>query len=106
MNDELTRLRTTPQPIGSNDAPIPFSACKGPYPTKCVLYNWTRPSEVREELERAGVIARINGRWLFNPMKWREHCTNQFRNREPHIRQRPNHGAVKHDVGRALLGRK
>ena len=50
------------------------------YPTKGVLYNWTRPSALRDELMGAGVIARINGRWLFNPTKWREHCANQFRN--------------------------
>ena len=67
-----------------SDNPVTFSEWAehgDAYPTLGVLYNWTRPSEIREELEQAGVIARINGRWLFNPPKWREHCTNQFRSR-------------------------
>ncbi len=50
-----------------------------PYPTIGVLYNWTRPSELRNELMNAGVIARINNRWLFNPSMWREYCANQLR---------------------------
>ena len=67
------------------DLPIPFSEWQPgeeKYPTRDILYSWTRPSKIREELERAGVIARVNGRWLFNPPKWREHCANQFRNRK------------------------
>ena len=64
-----------------SDNPVTFSewAKHGdPYPTLGVLYNWTRPSSIRNELESAGVIAQINGRWLFNPPKWREFCANQF----------------------------
>ena len=71
-----------------SDNPIPFSewakrveAHLEEYPTKHVLYGWTRPSSIRDELVGAGVIARINGRWLFNPPKWREHCASQFRSR-------------------------
>ena len=67
-----------------SDNPVTFSewAEHGDhYPTLGVLYNWTRPSELRDELISAGVIAQFNGRWFFNPPKWREHCTNQFRNR-------------------------
>ena len=64
------------------DNPMPFSewAENGdPYPTIGVLYNWTRPSDLRNELMDAGVIARINGRWLFNPRIWRDFCANQYR---------------------------
>lgn len=67
-----------------SDHPMPFPEWKkhgDPYPTIGVLYNWTRPGDVRDELERAGVIARVNGRWLFNPPQWREYCASQFRNR-------------------------
>ena len=46
----------------------------GGYPSKGVLYNWTRPSKTRDELMRAGVITRVNGRWLFNPPRWRAYC--------------------------------
>ena len=65
-----------------SDNPVTFRQWEeqGEYPTKGVLYNWTRPSGLRDELMSAGVIARVNGRWLFNPPKWREHCANQFRN--------------------------
>ena len=66
------------------DHPMPFPEWEkhgDPYPTIGVLYNWTRPGDLRDELEQAGVIGRVNGRWLFNPPKWREHCANQFRNR-------------------------
>jgi len=69
-----------------SDNPVTFSWWKengDSYPTLGVLYNWTRPSELRDELMTAGVIARINGRWLFNPPKWREHCINQFGNLHP-----------------------
>ena len=63
--------------------PIPFkiwAKCEE-YPTLPVLYHWTRPSSIRDELLEAGVIARINGRWLFNPPKWREYCVDQVRRR-------------------------
>ena len=65
-----------------NDLPIPFAQWKltgESYPTTDILYSWTRPSSIREELLRAGVIGRVNNRWFFNPPKWREHCANQFR---------------------------
>jgi len=64
-----------------SDNPVTFQKWKeqGEYPTLGVLYNWTRPSNLRDELMNAGVIARINGRWLFNPSMWREHCANQIR---------------------------
>ena len=67
-----------------SDNPVTFSEWEqhgDPYPTLGVLYNWTRPSDLRDELMSAGVLARVNGRWLFNPPKWREHCANQFRKR-------------------------
>jgi hypothetical protein len=51
-----------------------WAANGGSYPSKGVLYNWTRPSSTRDAMVRAGVIVRVNGRWLFNPTKWREHC--------------------------------
>ena len=64
-----------------SDNPIPISEWGkdgDTYPTTGVLYNWTRPGALRDELMAAGVLARINGRWLFNPPKWREHCANQY----------------------------
>lgn len=67
-----------------SDNPIPFSQWKDTgesYPTTDILYSWTRPGDLRDELEQAGVIGRVNGRWLFNLPKWRDHCANQFRNR-------------------------
>ena len=65
------------------DNPVPFKtwAEHAEYPTLGILYNWTRPSSVRDELLAAGVIARINGRWLFNPPRWREYCVDQVRRR-------------------------
>lgn len=56
--------------------PMPFSewAKRGEYPSRGVLYNWTRPSEIRDEMERAGVIRRVAGRWIFNPDRWRAYC--------------------------------
>ncbi len=47
------------------------------YPTRPVLYSWTRPSEKRDDMIAAGVILRVNGRWLFNPSKWIELCSRQ-----------------------------
>ena len=44
------------------------------YPTLDTLYNWTRPGERRDRMIAAGVIRRINGRWLFNPVRWRQYC--------------------------------
>ena len=66
-----------------SDNPVTFQewAYRGEYPHKGVLYNWTRPSEIRDEMMEAGVIVRINGRWLFNPPKWREYCVNKYRGR-------------------------
>jgi hypothetical protein len=66
-----------------SDNPMPFQEWNkcGEYPNLGVLYNWTRPGSLRDELMAAGVLARINGRWLFNPPKWREYCANQFRHR-------------------------
>jgi hypothetical protein len=51
------------------------------YPYTGVLYNWTRPGPLRDEMIKAKVIAKVNNRWLFSPAMWREHCANQFRNR-------------------------
>jgi hypothetical protein len=57
-----------------SDDPVLFSDWRGQYPTKGVLYNWTRPGETRKQMERAGVIKRVNNRWIFNPARWREYC--------------------------------
>ena len=46
----------------------------GEQPTLNVLYNWTRPGPIHDELVSAGIIARVANRWIFNPGKWREHC--------------------------------
>lgn len=66
-----------------SDNPVTFQewGARGEYPHKGVLYNWTRPSQLRDEMMEAGVLARINGRWLFNPPKWREYCVNKHRSR-------------------------
>ena len=63
-----------------SDNPIPFPEWdkRKEYPYQGVLYNWTRPGPLRDEMTKAGVIAKVNNRWLFNPPKWREHCANQF----------------------------
>lgn len=47
------------------------------YPTVGVLYNWTRPGETRDQMVKAGVIVRVNNRWLFNPSQWRAYCARQ-----------------------------
>ena len=67
----------------ADNNPIPFNEWekRGEYPHRGVLYNWTRPGQVRDEMMGAGVIARVNGRWLFNPHRWREYCVTQFRTR-------------------------
>ena len=64
-----------------SDNPVTFQeqGKSGEYPNKGVLYNWTRPSQIRNELMKAGVIAKVNGRWLFNPPKWRDYCSDSFR---------------------------
>ena len=65
-----------------SDNPIPFSEWEkqgNTYPTKNVLYSWTRPGSVRDELIEAGVITKINDRWLINPSIWRSHCANKLR---------------------------
>lgn len=46
----------------------------GRYPGKWTLYNWTRNQDKLDPMLRAGVIVRVNNRWLFNEKKWQEFC--------------------------------
>lgn len=58
------------------DLPVPFDVWsdRGEYPSRNVLYSWTRPGHRCEELKAAKVIMRVHGRWLFNPARWREYA--------------------------------
>lgn len=62
------------------DNPLTFqewAAGGNSYPSLGTLYNWTRPGEIRNTMLRAGVIVRVNNRWLFSPAKWRDYCSSQ-----------------------------
>ena len=63
-----------------NDEFLPFPTwqeqSKKDYPTQGVFYNWTRPGPTRDELIKAGVLARFNGRWLFNYANFQRHLSN------------------------------
>ena len=57
------------------DLPVTFQewAKRKQYPQSHILYNWTRPGEIRDRMTKAGVIARVNGRWLFYPARWADY---------------------------------
>lgn len=66
-----------------SDNPIPLSqwAAQGnTYPTQNGWYNMLRPGGMREELIEAGVVTRVNNRWLINPPQWRAFCASRLRN--------------------------
>ena len=59
-----------------DDQYLPFKtwADRGEYPGKWTLYNWVGDVDKRDPMLKAGVIVKVNGRWLFNPARWREYC--------------------------------
>jgi len=66
-----------------SDNPIPISQWKeqgNTYPTHNGWYNMLRPGELRDDLISAGVVTRVNGRYLINPENWRSFCANRLRN--------------------------
>ena len=57
--------------------PIPLSMWESQgnvWPTVNSWYNMLRPDVLRSELVEAGVVAKVNGRWLIFPEKWRTFC--------------------------------
>ena len=57
--------------------PIPLSKWESSgniWPTQVGWYNMLRPDGLRDELIAAGVVAKVNGRWIVFPDKWREFC--------------------------------
>lgn len=57
--------------------PIPLSLWESQgnvWPTVVAWYNMLRPDGLRDQLVEAGVVTKVNGRWLIWPDKWREYC--------------------------------
>ena len=44
------------------------------WPTVHSWYNMLRPENQRDELISAGVVRRVNGRWVIFPDAWQEYC--------------------------------
>ncbi len=44
------------------------------WPTKNSWHNMLRPGDTRDVLIAAGVVARVNGRWIIFPDRWRDYA--------------------------------
>ena len=65
--------------------PVPISSWESlgnVWPTINGWYNMLRPENLRYELVSAGVVARVNGRWIIFPDAWQEWCKNNHRFRD------------------------
>ena len=90
-----------------SENPIPLSQWQAEgntYPTQNGWYNMLRPGAMRDELIDAGVVTRVNGRYLIIPTNWRTYCANRMRNpslsaakrgfKEPSPVEDPSQGSI------------
>jgi len=62
--------------------PIPLSQWEvqgNVWPTINGWYNMLRPENLRDDLLDAGVVRRVNGRWLIFPDKWQAYVAQSYR---------------------------
>lgn len=66
----------------ANSNPIPVSEwvpSGNVWPTQNAWHNMLRPENRRDELIAAGVVAKLNGRWIIFPDRWREYAASHHR---------------------------